>query len=251
MTPPAWLKPDDAFGVVDARRNGAPEPLLITCEHASNRLPHGRAFAPEDRWIEDTHWAYDLGAASLASELAHAMAVRAVLCAFSRLWADPNRTEDSDTLFRAQAEGRTIHLNREIDDGERRLRLEGSFRAYHQAVDAMVAASSASTLFSVHTFTPVYEGEARTLEVGVLFDDAEPEAAALAAALAEAGLTAALNEPYSGKEGLIYAVDRHAKSHGRTALEIEVRQDLAVDPSFRARFVPVLARSLLALSVVR
>lgn len=247
MTPPAWLMPDDAFGVVDGRCDSAPESLFITCEHASNRLPHGRAFAPEDAWIQDTHWAYDLGAAVLASDLAAAMRVRAVLCAFSRLWADPNRTEDSDTLFRAHAEGRTIHLNREIGEGERRLRLEQSFRAYHRAVDAMVAESSASTLFSVHTFTPVYEGETRTLEVGVLFDHAEPEAERLARGLSEAGLNVALNEPYSGKEGLIYAVDRHAQTHGRTALEIEVRQDLAVDPHFRARFIPALSRILSSL----
>jgi predicted N-formylglutamate amidohydrolase len=39
-------------------------------------------------------------------------------------------------------------------------------------------------------------------------------------------------------------VDTHATAHGRRAIEIEVRQDLAVDPAFRARFVPALAALL-------
>ena len=57
-----------------------------------------------------------------------------------------------------------------------------------------------------------------------------------------AGFLVALNEPYSGREGLIYAAERHAGTHGRRALELEVRQDLATDPSARRQIVGALAR---------
>ena len=37
---------------------------------------------------------------------------------------------------------------------------------------------------------------------------------------------------------------RHAKASGRAALEIEVRQDLAADPEYRAATVPLMAAAL-------
>jgi predicted N-formylglutamate amidohydrolase len=56
-----------------------------------------------------------------------------------------------------------------------------------------------------------------------------------------------MNEPYSGKLGLMYSVDRHAKKHGRRPIELEVRQDLAVDPVVRRRVVAASAAALAAL----
>jgi predicted N-formylglutamate amidohydrolase len=96
-------------------------------------------------------------------------------------------------------------------------------------------------LVSVHTFTPVYEGERRPMEVGVLFDTQDALAERAERALRAAGFATAMNEPYSGKAGLIYAAERHATTHGRMALELEIRQDLAVIPEQRARIVTALA----------
>jgi predicted N-formylglutamate amidohydrolase len=80
------------------------------------------------------------------------------------------------------------------------------------------------------------------MEIGVLFDREDALAAVLAEALAAEGFVVAMNEPYSGKEGLIYAAERHASAHGKHALELEVRQDLAVKPEARARVVAALRR---------
>ncbi len=54
----------------------------------------------------------------------------------------------------------------------------------------------------------------------------------------------ALNEPYSGRLGMIYSASHHAGRHGRRALELEVRQDLSVDADFRARLVPLVLEAL-------
>ena len=62
----------------------------------------------------------------------------------------------------------------------------------------------ALSLCSIHSFTPVYRGCVRDVEVGVLFDAHDAHAEELAAALSEQGFTTALNEPYSGKDGLIW-----------------------------------------------
>ena len=146
-------------------------PILLTCEHASERVPPSWEWPDQDAWLRGTHWSHDLGARELTLELAAALDAAAVLSRFSRLIIDPNRPEDSPTLFRTEAEGREVHLNtRGLDAAERRRRLDRLLRPYHAALDEVVAASSAPTLVAMHTFTDLYEGQRRSLEVGVLFD---------------------------------------------------------------------------------
>lgn len=216
-------------------------PVFLTCEHASQRLPAGWSWPEPDRRLLDTHWAYDLGARELALELAHALDASAVLARFTRLLVDPNRQEEHDDVFRALADGEPVLLNTGLDDSERERRLAGYHRPYHQAVDAALAAVDAPLLFSVHSFTPLYQGERREVELGVLFNRDEADALALGAALSRRFERVAYNEPWSGRMGLIYAAERHATAHGKLALELEVRQDLAVDPGYRARLVDALA----------
>ena len=214
-------------------------PVFLTCEHASKRLPPPFRWPEEDAWLESTHWAYDLGAAELTRELAAAFGATAVLSRFSRLLIDPNRDEDAPDLFRRVAEGRTVFLNANIDANERELRVTMA-RQYHQTIDLELGADAAQIVLSVHTFTPVYEGQRRRVEIGVLFDEEDALAESVRRGIALAGFETHLNEPYSGKLGLIYSANRHAKKHGRRALELEVRQDLAVDPAVRARLTQAL-----------
>jgi len=167
-----------------------------------------------------------------------------VLARFCRLFADPNREPDAPDLARPIADGFALQLNRAVDAAELEQRL-GYWRAYHGAVDAMLARTRAPVALAIHTFTPLYEGQPRSLEVGVLFDQEEALARRVheaVAAIAWDGrpLEVRDNEPYSGKLGLMYSVARHARAHGRRALELEVRQDLACDPAFRARLVAQL-----------
>jgi predicted N-formylglutamate amidohydrolase len=82
------------------------------------------------------------------------------------------------------------------------------------------------------------------MEIGVLFDEEEELAAKVRTDLASDGFHVAMNAPYSGKDGLMYSVDRHAKRHGRRALELEVRQDLAVQADVRARIARSVRRTL-------
>lgn len=223
---------EDAVEIV----RGAPDaPVLLTCEHASERLPEPWTWPEADRWIVGTHWAYDIGAADLTRDIAEDLRANAVLSRFSRLLADPNRDETAVDLCRSRAEGRSVDLNRGVDEAERQRRLTRLHRPYHATIDRELGRSSASVVLSIHTFTPVYEGQPRTVEIGVLFDEEIDLAERFASVIAAAGFVTRLNEPYSGREGLIYSAHRHAKAHGRRAVELEVRQDLAVEAVVRRR----------------
>ena len=209
--------------------------VFLTCEHASNELPTGKNWQAADRWLAQTHWAWDIGAALLTRDLSHRLQATAVLARYSRLWADLNRTPDEDTLFRNIADGRRIALNDDIDADERAWRLEEHYAPYYRAVQENARVNVATTLLSVHTFTPVYEGGTRQLQMGVLFDKEEELGMKLASHLRADGVDTECNQPYSGRQGLMYCVQHCADIVERHALEIELRQDLAVDPFFRRK----------------
>lgn len=218
-------------------------PILVTCEHASEHFPDPWRLGPSDAWLAGTHWAFDIGAESVVRSIAARLDAIAVLSRFSRLIVDPNRAKTDSDLFRSTADGRPIALNRGMRSEDRARRLD-LWRAYHDTVESNLARSKARIVLSLHTFTPVYEGKARQLEIGVLFNRDEQLGREVCAALSAAGFLALENQPYSGKEGLMYSADRHSTARGRRAVELEVRQDLAIDPAFRKRLVDVLAQTL-------
>lgn len=229
-------------------RGGRSRTTLL-CEHASMRLPEPWTWPDEDHWVVGTHWSWDPGAAEITRELADALGAAAVLSRFTRLLCDPNRAESDPDLFRAVAEGRRLALNQDLGQAERERRLATYHRAYHAAADRLIADHPGTAVLSVHTFTPLYEGSPRDVEIGVLFDDEDDLATDLAVAISDRGYPVWLNEPWSGKDGLIYSADRHGKAHGRRVLELEVRNDLATDPAWRAAFVPHLRDALAELDL--
>lgn len=232
----------DAIEVRDGRRDAR---VLVTCEHASQRMPPGWRWPDADRRLIDTHWSYDLGAREMTRDLAAGLGAVSILSRYTRLLIDPNRPEGSPTLFRASADGVPVELNTtHLDDVERRRRIERLWRPYHTAIDRELGACEATVLLAIHTFTPLYEGMRRAMQIGVLFDREEALATELANDIAAHGYAVALNEPYSGKEGLMYAGETHAQAHDRRAVELEIRQDLAIDPTFREDFVGLLATLL-------
>lgn len=219
--------------------------MLLTCEHASNRLPEPWVWSEADSRLREMHWAIDHGAAELTRELAAAMQTTAVLARFTRLLIDPNRALSSPTLFRARCDGDPVELNQGLSEVQRRQRVSDYYEPYHSALAAQAARLRPRLVFSVHSFTPVYEGQLRSVRLGVLYDRDRGPAEWLAERLQRGmGFDVALNAPWSGANGLMYAAHSHADRHQALALELEARQDLLVDPAFRAELVPVLSASL-------
>ncbi len=213
----------------------------LTCEHASEDFPAPFAIPHSDQFVRGTHWAFDLGARDLTLELAQHLRAPAVLARFSRLLVDPNRPLVSDTLFRVRAEGSTLALNHNLPEADRTNRLNSLYHPFHDRVRTICSAPNIDTIFAIHTFTPLYEGNARAMEIGVLWNREEELGEALVAHLLAFGFRTEANEPYSGKDGLIYVAESHADALGKRALELEVRQDLAVNADFRKTLIEALA----------
>ncbi len=235
-----------------------PARWLVTCDHATNRVPGwvGRGslgVTPEDM---ARHIAWDVGAAGLAMALADALDAPCILSDFSRLVIDPNRGEDDPTLVMKLYDGTIIPANRHIGAAEVEQRLDRLYRPYHAALAGLAARQADTVILSVHSFTPALKGRPpRPWAVGVLYADldARLSRALLARLATETDLCVGDNAPYSG-----YlpgdAIDRHALIPGRLNTLIELRNDLIGTPeaqkAWAARLAPLLEGALRDCSAV-
>ena len=209
------------------RFNTAPGPFLFICEHASPLIPPPLTTTASDRrWLE-SHWGYDIGARVLTMLLARRTGSQAVLSRFSRLLCDANRHRNHPDLIKPAVEGVPLSFNAGLDEAEVIRRVETYHEPYHAAIQQTLAASGPDiVLLSMHSFTPVWNHQVRTMDIGVLFDEdySGADARTLNEALQAQGFFTALNEPYSGANGLMYAADRHGRQSRIRHLELEVNQ---------------------------
>jgi len=230
-----------------------PSPYLLICEHASNRVPAPLRTNTTDREWLATHWGWDIGIRSVCRELIRQSQSIGIFARFSRLICDANRAPEHPHLVRCAVEGQVLSFNQRLTIEEVDRRLHKYHAPYHAAVDLAVAERSKhegnAILVAMHSFTPQLGEEKRWMDVGVLFDPFEPIARRLKAELDKEGLQVALNEPYSAKDGLMYAATRHGSAHGSVYLELEINQKLIDTPAGARKMGRTLHRALSRLHI--
>lgn len=204
---------------------------LVTCDHAANTVPDFVAGGDLGLPAEDMtrHIAWDVGAMGVSRHLGEMLDGPVIGSNFSRLVIDPNRGEDDPTLVMQLYDGTIIPANRHIQTEAVEERLNRCYRPYHDALTGL-AARPGCIIVSVHSFTPRLRGrELRPWEIGILYaSDARLARPLIDLLRAEGDLTVGDNEPYNGAlRG--DAMDRHALSHGRPHVLIELRNDLIAD----------------------
>lgn len=206
------------------------DPILLVCDHASRRFPAALGNMGLDPVARRCHLALDIGAGALTEGLAAALRTTAVLCQYSRLVVDCNRELLDPSAFLEFGDGIVVPGNRNLHDDEKKLRADEIYWPYHRAVKAqverLVASGRAPIFISVHSFTPVLNGESRPWQIGVLSDTDRVTAEILLHELREAGFHVGDNQPYSGKAPQDFTVDHHAERNGLRHAGIEIRQDL-------------------------
>jgi len=217
--------------------------FLFTCEHAGNEL-FGTPHTHLDRKIIDEHWGYDIGALALTRALGKAHKAPTVSALFSRLLTDPNRPPSSPSFIVEKCEGVTLSFNKNLSHSDRQKRQSDFYDRYHRALNDLIVKTSPKVLVSVHSFTPLYLGQKRDIEIGVLYEDHASRAEALTQKIAQYGFDARNNEPYSGALGLMYSVQEAGRKHGLAHVELEVRNDLLSNAAHFYRVLSVLSKTL-------
>ncbi|MEB0045883.1 MULTISPECIES: N-formylglutamate amidohydrolase [unclassified Pseudomonas] len=229
-------------------REASEHPLILVCEHASRFIPpslNNLGLSPE---AAGEHIAWDIGALSLAEQLSEALGATLLAANYSRLLIDLNRPRHALDSIPLQSEIYQVPGNRDLDEATREYRRQCLFKPFHtrlqSLIDERVAHGRPVRVVGIHSFTPVFYGQPRLLEAGVLYGQASHYAQRLIDGLSQHPLKVAGNQPYKIDPLGDMTVPVHGDARGLEALLIEVRNDLLRTPEDVARWsnylVPLL-----------
>ncbi len=242
------LRPTDPPPARIARPDGT-SPLVIVCDHAGSAVPAALGDLGITAADLRRHIGWDIGTAGLAECLGALLDATTITQTYSRLVIDCNRPPGHATSVAPISDGTVIPVNQGLSMVEIAAREDAIFHPYQDLIAAMLDARAAverpSVLLSLHSFTPVFQGNARGCHIGLLYDRDPRLARALGGMLRTAGgLVVADNEPYALDQVTDYTVPRHGEQRDLVSLELEIRQDLIADTAGQQRMAALLAGHL-------
>ena len=209
---------------------------MLTCEHASNRLPAAfkKAIPAE---VLKTHRAYDIGALAVFRKLVK-FAKPEFYCEgkYSRLFVDLNRTITNKSAFSEYYE--------QIDKATAskvKAQATAYWSEYRAAIEKFVdsalkpktrAAKSEPEIvhLGIHSFTPELNGKVRNADIGILYDPSRPQECELAQVIKDEikrlypTMKVRFNYPYKGTSDGLTTTLRKKFGPRYAGLEIEINQ---------------------------
>ncbi len=195
--------------------------ILISCEHAGNIIPekYQSRFTGTDN-VLNSHRGWDPGAREVAAYLAEQFKAPLYTMLITRLLIEMNRSLDSTTLF--------SEFTSELPDIDKADLIAQFYSPYHQSIERTIRQSEKPTLhLSIHSFTPVFNGTTRSVDIGLLFDPARVKEKEFCEQVKKKldhqlpDVTTRFNEPYKGTDDGIATMLRK-KFPGREYLGIEI-----------------------------
>lgn len=231
---------------------GGTAPILITCDHASSKIPASLGSLGIPAAEVRRHIGWDRGAENVALMLSDRFDATAVLSNYSRLVIDCNRSLASETSIPEVSDGTMIPGNVGIHPADAARRAEELFLPYHSAIsqvlDRIRQRCEMPVYVAVHSFTAQLSGGLpRPWHFGVLWDDDPRIAVPLIQELRKfPGTKVGDNEPYSGRDHFDFSREYHAASRGLPCALVEVREDLIRDAEGLAKYTGMLGDALQA-----
>ncbi|WP_421703443.1 N-formylglutamate amidohydrolase [Aliiroseovarius sp.] len=206
-------------------------PVVLVCEHASAHIPArygGLGLPPE---AAESHAAWDPGALGVARHLSDLLDAPLVASTVSRLVYDCNRPPSSDTAIRELSEIHEVPGNRDLSPEARQERVDTVYRPFEAALAGLMDQRGKGVLVTVHSFTPVYHGKTREVQLGILHDsDARLADLMLARAQDHTAMVTRRNDPYGPEDGVTHTLKHHAIPRGWANVMLEFRNDLIATP---------------------
>jgi predicted N-formylglutamate amidohydrolase len=257
------FRPDSESIPGSASYNNHGASLLFVCEHASSYIPESLndlGLSPDARF---SHIAWDIGAYDLAVALARKCNAPLVASDVSRLVYDCNRPLEDASATPAVSEVFEVPGNRSLSAKQRQQRHDEIYLPFSQLVESQIIQLSVETtssgglwsqpvLVTVHSFTPVYHGANREIDIGLLHDVDDRFATAMVDIVAgshsewytaeeSSPYRVDLNQPYSASDGVLHTLLTHARPQGLAHVMIEVNNKLIRDAAGVARVAHQLA----------
>lgn len=205
--------------------------LVFTCEHASSAVPKRfQTLFSKDGAIVKTHIGFDIGALHYARLLAASCNAPLFSGSFTRLLVDLNRSLHHPRLFSERT--------RALAERGRQKIIDHYYLPYRARVlryiEKKIASGFCVLHISCHTFTPVFSGAERSLDVGILYDPrrkAEGVVAYQISSMLKEGTSMRIrhNAPYKGiSDGHVTFLRKQFPEEQYLGLELEVNQALYV-----------------------
>lgn len=227
--------------------NGLKLKPLVTCEHAGNAVPNHYSYLFEGKEeILRSHRGWDPGAVQVAEMLSRELTAPYYICETTRLLVEPNRSLHSNSLF--------SEFSQSLNDNEKDQLLKEFYHPHRNAVEELIRVSPNPILhLSIHTFTPVWNGVEREVDVGLLFDPERTNEASFCEMYREKlaqtleRINIKFNEPYKGiDDGFTTYLRTRFDNERYLGIEIEINQKFAGSESMD-RLAEALSTTLRAL----
>lgn len=200
---------------------------MLTCEHASNRLPAAfKKAVPES--VLNTHRAYDIGAAQVFRKLVK-FAKPEFYCEgkYSRLFVDLNRTITNKSAFSEYYEQLDKATASKV-----KAQATAYWSEYRAAIEKFVKANAKNEIvhLGIHSFTPELNGKVRNTDIGILYDPSRPKECELAQVIKaeikrlHPEMKVRFNYPYKGTSDGLTTTLRKKIGPRYAGLEIEINQ---------------------------
>lgn len=224
---------EKAFEILNADSRGA---AVIVCEHASNHFParyRNLGLSETDR---QSHAAWDPGAEAVAQRLSQALDAPLIVGRVSRLVYDCNRPPEAPGAMPERSEVIDVPGNVGLSDEDRAERVHCVYDPFTTALGSLLTRQAQRgtppALITVHSFTPLWFGEHRSVEIGILHDDDSRLAdEMLARAESIPGRKINRNDPYGPADGVTHTLRLHGLANNLANVMIEVRNDLIETPA--------------------
>ena len=212
-------------------------PLIVTCEHASNKVPsYLKKYFLDEEFILNTHHAYDLGIEAIFNKAVKKWnPFYSCKGNYSRLCIDLNRSLHHPRLFSKYTNTASTEIKKQLLQEWNSYR-EPVVKAIQKQL--LLAPSKSCFHLSVHSFTPQINGIERNADIGILYDPArslEKEVALeLKKRILEQNplLKIKMNYPYLGKSDGFATSLRIEFSKGYVGIELEINQKI-IDLDFK------------------
>lgn len=123
--------------------------------------------------------------------------------------------------------------NLNLTPAERYARTAALYIPFHDRINSeierILGEGRKPVIVTIHTFTPVYFGKSREVEIGILHDTDSRLADAMLRAADGGPYRVERNSPYGPEDGVTHTLRLHALPKGYANVMIEVRNDLVRD----------------------
>ena len=203
--------------------------IVLVCEHASAHIPPAYRELGLSGGASESHIAWDPGASTTAMHLSKILDAVLIQSAVSRLVYDCNRPPEAHDAIPEHSEIYTIPGNENLSEVERQHRVNCYYRPFENTLSQLLQDHHSNpVLVTVHSFTPVYKGVPRDVELGILHDDDSRIADAMLNAIPETFRQYSIqrNKPYDAADGVTHTLKLHGVSANRLNVMLEIRNDL-------------------------